>query len=105
MTQTKSTRKIVASCLVAALLVPLSAISLYMVWISSFYHPDRNHGSASATPAFIAAIACGGCCLWRLPIRWPYRLFCLFIYVPLMWVVLGFYTLFFLFIVYNFAIT
>jgi len=94
----------VMSCLVAAVLVPLAVISLFWSYVGSTHAPN-DQPSSSATPAFLVAIACGGFFLWRLPVRWPFRLLCLLIYVPVAYVALFFYTLFFLAVVFHFAIT
>jgi len=91
--------------LVAAILAPLAVISLFWWYVHSTYMASDTHPSRSATPAFVVAIACGGFFLCKLPIRWPFRLLCLFIYIPVAYVGLFFYTLYFLAIVFHVAIT
>lgn len=94
-----------ASCLVAAVLAPLAVISVFWYYVGSTYQTSHTHSLGSATPALVVAIACGGFFLCKLPVRWPFRLLCLFIYIPVAYVGLFFYTLYFLALVFHFAIT
>ena len=70
----------------------MSACLLFTGW--------RN-GQHDTGLAFLAAIAAGECFVLMLPIRWGYRLICLFIYVPVAWALLFFYCLFFIFLVFR----
>lgn len=105
MQDTKSSKQSVALCLVAAVLAPIAVISLFWSYVGSTYHASDAHAASSATPAFLVAIACGGFFLCRLPIRWAFRLLCLLIYIPVAYAALFFYTLYFLAVVFHFAIT
>jgi hypothetical protein len=76
-------------------IIVMSACLLFTGW--------RNHGAnqLNTSVAFLLAIAAGECFVLTLPIRWSYRIICLFIYVPVAWALLFFYALFFIFVVFR----
>jgi hypothetical protein len=80
--------------LVLAVAVPPALISIFWTIASLLYHSGASPGSAF--PAFALAIAAGALPLVRLPLRSPYRIFCLLAYVPLAYAALFFYSLLFL---------
>ena len=96
---------VTAICLVAAILVPLAVISVFWYYVGFTYQASTAHPSRSATPIYVVALACGGFFICKLPIRWPFRLLSLIIYIPVAIVGLFFYTLYFWAVVLHFAIT
>ena len=88
-------------CLVAAVLVPLVVITLY-----SYYDNLQDETPwAVGVLVYLIALACGGFFVCMLPIRRPVRLVCLCIYVPVAFVGLFFYSVYFWVEVLHNAIT
>ena len=100
--QSLDSRLVVAAlCLIAAVLVPLVIISLY-----SYY--DNSHDEtpwAVGILVYLVALASGGFFVCLLPIRLPVRLVCLCVYIPIAFVGLFIYSVFFWVEVLHNAIT
>jgi hypothetical protein len=88
-------------CLVAAVFVPLVIVSLYSYYDNSHYETSRAVGML----VYLVALASGGFFVCMLPLRLPVRLVCLCIYVPVAFVGLFFYSLYFWVEVLHNAIT
>jgi hypothetical protein len=84
--------------LVAAVLAPVVVVSGYMLCIHLFSHESSHH---SLTPAFVVGIALGGWFVLMLPVRRIVRVLCLLVYVPLTWVLLIPYSLWFIAVAFH----
>jgi len=71
-------------------IIVMSACLLFTGW------GKQGAGQHDTGTGFLLAIAAGECFVLMLPIRWSYRIICLFIYFPVAWALLFFYALFFI---------
>ena len=96
--QTHSTKARLFWCLFAAVLAPLAIVTADLLRTGWLYHGSGNHTTESA---FIIGISLGSWFVLKLPLHWNIRIICLLLYIPLAWIALIPYSLWFIAVVFH----
>jgi hypothetical protein len=83
---------------IAAVVVPLAMISGYLFFSR---WPTYQFTAASDLAGFGAAVLAGVILVGTMRLNWRARLFCIFIYTPLSWMILTIYSLYFVGVVFD----